>query len=202
MRDMVLLMGLQDVDHVRFTKNRDNAFFISPRASITISTDMIYTTSFPEEFSILLVLRPKLSGKSSGNSDLYPLVITDGQRRLQLAIRIANRQPAILFGTRQGSIQTITFPGYQVNNRDWHYLAFAIRRDSLTLIADCSQKIVRNLPTDDQVYVDVTGFASIGNPINGVEDLDNIKFSVSSILPHYLYHTGVFIGMNIVILPN
>lgn len=174
MKNLLEIMNLQDrPTGVRHPKNRHSAYRITSEASITIPTSMIYTHVFPDEFSILLSLKPRPSG-SLDNSNLYAVVMVGPQRDLQLAIHIG-RHPTVLYHTPYGR-REIVFEGYTIT-RDWHSIAFGIRRNSVTMVADCSYEKIKNLPVGDEISIGTDGFTSIGSPSGGVDGISDITFS-------------------------
>ncbi|XP_033624691.1 uncharacterized protein LOC117288101 [Asterias rubens] len=167
-KDLLQYMSLSSFPAgVRRSPRRWRAFHVSQDAVLKVPISRVYPEGFPEEFSILLVVKPPRYFASNLNGYLYAVLITGPDGEVQLGVQLSS-SPALVF-SRQDAVtgkmrpDAVSFSGYSVLERKWHMLAFSVRRDSVTMFADCTREFGVELEDGQAIRVNGPGDISIGN---------------------------------------
>ncbi|KAI1298172.1 Collagen alpha-1(V) chain [Halotydeus destructor] len=115
--------------------NPDMAWKVTSKSSLTISTAQAFPDEFPEDFSILVAVKPDIG------SEANLLTIYTSLGKEQLALRIGNNV-SLSYRDGQGQGLTAVF-GSKVNDGQWHRLALSVHDKKITLLTDCTDEKTR-----------------------------------------------------------
>ena len=176
-KDMKKILHLDDFPPgVRRAPSRWTAYRISHQAkTIRVPTTEIYGKSFPDQFAVLLTVKPKVNLRKN-RGDPYALLLTDADGSIQFGIKLA-KTPSVVYSQMDGTLKELNFTDYALD-RSWHYMAFSVNKHTVTLIADCKQVFTLNIERSDREMIDATGTTSIGG---GYRTIKNAYFEVNII---------------------
>uniref|UniRef100_A0A7M4G049 Thrombospondin-like N-terminal domain-containing protein n=1 Tax=Crocodylus porosus TaxID=8502 RepID=A0A7M4G049_CROPO len=146
----------------RDSKGSDVAYRVSKNAQLSAPTKQLYPgASFPEDFSILLTVKPKKGIQS------FLLSIYNEQGIQQVGVEVG-RSPVFLYEDQHGKPTPEDYPLFRtVNIADgkWHRVAISVEKKTVTMIVDCKKKTTKPLERSDQATVDTNGIAVFGTRI-------------------------------------
>uniref|UniRef100_A0A8C9NFZ8 Collagen type XI alpha 1 chain n=1 Tax=Serinus canaria TaxID=9135 RepID=A0A8C9NFZ8_SERCA len=146
----------------RNSKGSDVAYRVSKTAQLSAPTKQLYPGgSFPEDFSILMTVKPKKGIQS------FLLSIYNEQGIQQVGVEVG-RSPVFLFEDQNGKPAPEDYPLFRtVNIADgkWHRVAISVEKKSVTMIVDCNKKTTKPLDRSDKAVVDTNGITVFGTRI-------------------------------------
>uniref|UniRef100_U3JIS5 Thrombospondin-like N-terminal domain-containing protein n=1 Tax=Ficedula albicollis TaxID=59894 RepID=U3JIS5_FICAL len=146
----------------RNSKGSDVAYRVSKTAQLSAPTKQLYPGGgFPEDFSILMTVKPKKGIQS------FLLSIYNEQGIQQVGVEVG-RSPVFLFEDQNGKPAPEDYPLFRtVNIADgkWHRVAISVEKKSVTMIVDCNKKTTKPLDRSDKTVVDTNGITVFGTRI-------------------------------------
>uniref|UniRef100_A0A8C3QZR0 Collagen type XI alpha 1 chain n=1 Tax=Cyanoderma ruficeps TaxID=181631 RepID=A0A8C3QZR0_9PASS len=146
----------------RNSKGSDVAYRVSKTAQLSAPTKQLYPGGgFPEDFSILMTVKPKKGIQS------FLLSIYNEQGIQQVGVEVG-RSPVFLFEDQNGKPAPEDYPLFRtVNIADgkWHRVAISVEKKSVTMIVDCNKKTTKPLDRSDKSIVDTNGITVFGTRI-------------------------------------
>uniref|UniRef100_A0A674GKR7 Thrombospondin-like N-terminal domain-containing protein n=1 Tax=Taeniopygia guttata TaxID=59729 RepID=A0A674GKR7_TAEGU len=146
----------------RNSKGSDVAYRVSKTAQLSAPTKQLYPGGgFPEDFSILMTVKPKKGIQS------FLLSIYNEQGIQQVGVEVG-RSPVFLFEDQNGKPAPEDYPLFRtVNIADgkWHRVAISVEKKSVTMIVDCNKKATKPLDRSDKTVVDTNGITVFGTRI-------------------------------------
>uniref|UniRef100_A0A8B9ZDM3 Thrombospondin-like N-terminal domain-containing protein n=1 Tax=Buteo japonicus TaxID=224669 RepID=A0A8B9ZDM3_9AVES len=146
----------------RDSKGSDVAYRVSKTAQLSAPTKQLYPGGdFPEDFSILMTVKPKKGIQS------FLLSIYNEQGIQQVGVEVG-RSPVFLFEDQNGKPAPEDYPLFRtVNIADgkWHRVAISVEKRSVTMIVDCNKKTTKPLERSDKTVVDTNGITVFGTRI-------------------------------------
>ncbi|KAK2540359.1 Col11a1 [Columba guinea] len=146
----------------RDSKGSDVAYRVSKAAQLSAPTKQLYPGGdFPEDFSILMTVKPKKGIQS------FLLSIYNEQGIQQVGVEVG-RSPVFLFEDQNGKPAPEDYPLFRtVNIADgkWHRVAISVEKKSVTMIVDCNKKTTKPLERSDKTVVDTNGITVFGTRI-------------------------------------
>ncbi|XP_010117240.1 PREDICTED: collagen alpha-1(XI) chain-like [Chlamydotis macqueenii] len=146
----------------RDSKGSDVAYRVSKAAQLSAPTKQLYPGGdFPEDFSILMTVKPKKGIQS------FLLSVYNEQGIQQVGVEVG-RSPVFLFEDQNGKPAPEDYPLFRtVNIADgkWHRVAISVEKKSVTMIVDCNKKTTKPLERSDKSIVDTNGITVFGTRI-------------------------------------
>uniref|UniRef100_A0A8B9PP06 Thrombospondin-like N-terminal domain-containing protein n=1 Tax=Apteryx owenii TaxID=8824 RepID=A0A8B9PP06_APTOW len=146
----------------RDSKGSDVAYRVSKTAQLSAPTKQLYPDGdFPEDFSILMTVKPKKGIQS------FLLSVYNEQGIQQVGVEVG-RSPVFLFEDQNGKPAPEDYPLFRtVNIADgkWHRVAISVEKKSVTMIVDCNKKNTKPLERSDKTIVDTNGITVFGTRI-------------------------------------
>uniref|UniRef100_A0A8C4WJC2 Collagen alpha-1(XI) chain n=1 Tax=Gopherus evgoodei TaxID=1825980 RepID=A0A8C4WJC2_9SAUR len=146
----------------RDSKGSDVAYRVSKHAQISAPTKQLYPGgNFPQDFSILITVKPKKGIQS------FLLSVYNEQGIQQIGVEVG-KSPVFLFEDQYGKPVPEDYPLFRtVNIADgkWHRVAISVKKKSVTMIVDCKEKTTKALNRNDRAIVDVNGVTVFGTRI-------------------------------------
>uniref|UniRef100_A0A493TJ44 Thrombospondin-like N-terminal domain-containing protein n=1 Tax=Anas platyrhynchos platyrhynchos TaxID=8840 RepID=A0A493TJ44_ANAPP len=146
----------------RDSKGSDVAYRVSKTAQLSAPTKQLYPGGdFPEDFSILMTVKPKKGIQS------FLLSVYNEQGIQQVGVEVG-RSPVFLFEDQNGKPAPEDYPLFRtVNIADgkWHRVAISVEKKSVTMIIDCNKKTTKPLERSDKTIVDTNGITVFGTRI-------------------------------------
>ncbi|XP_010145863.1 PREDICTED: collagen alpha-1(XI) chain-like, partial [Eurypyga helias] len=146
----------------RDSKGSDVAYRVSKAAQLSAPTKQLYPDGdFPEDFSILMTVKPKKGIQS------FLLSVYNEQGIQQVGVEVG-RSPVFLFEDQNGKPAPEDYPLFRtVNIADgkWHRVAISVEKRSVTMIVDCNKKTTKPLERSDKAVVDTNGITVFGTRI-------------------------------------
>uniref|UniRef100_A0A8D2J2P8 Thrombospondin-like N-terminal domain-containing protein n=1 Tax=Varanus komodoensis TaxID=61221 RepID=A0A8D2J2P8_VARKO len=136
----------------------DVAYRISRQAQLSAPTRQLFPGRFPEDFSIMALLKPKAGLQAF----LLSIYNKDGLQQLGVEL---GRSPVFLYADQRGRPAPEDYPVFRgVNLADgkWHRVALSVSKKQVTLLLDCKKKATRPLPRGSQPVVDTRGITVFG----------------------------------------
>uniref|UniRef100_A0AAV2K194 Uncharacterized protein n=1 Tax=Knipowitschia caucasica TaxID=637954 RepID=A0AAV2K194_KNICA len=136
----------------------DHAFRISKRAQISAPTKQLFSGRFPENFSIMALV------KAHAGLQAFLLSIYSEQGIQQLGIEMG-RSPVFLYEDQNGKPAPEDYPlfrGVNLADGKWHRIAFSVSKKNVTLLLDCKKKMTRPLARGNNAEVDTNGITVFG----------------------------------------
>ncbi|KAG9463168.1 hypothetical protein GDO78_022264, partial [Eleutherodactylus coqui] len=153
------------------TKGPDVAYRVSKNAQLSAPTKQLFPdTTFPEDFSILITVKPKKGSQS------FLMSIYNEQGIQQVGVELG-RSPVFLFEDHLGKPGPEDYPlfsGINLSDGKWHRIAISVHKKEVTLILDCKKKMQRPLDRSQHSIIDINGIVVFGTRI-----LDEEVFEVS-----------------------
>uniref|UniRef100_A0A3B3S6N8 Thrombospondin-like N-terminal domain-containing protein n=1 Tax=Paramormyrops kingsleyae TaxID=1676925 RepID=A0A3B3S6N8_9TELE len=148
--------------HRKSSKGPDVAYRVSKEAQLSAPTKQLYpAAAFPEDFSILMTVKPKK------NSQAFLLSVYNSQGIQQLGMEVG-RSPVFLYEDHTGKPAPEDYPLFQgVNLADgkWHRVAISVHRQTITMVLDCKKKITKTLRRSPHPIIDTKGIVVFGTRI-------------------------------------
>uniref|UniRef100_A0A674J2Y6 Collagen type XI alpha 1 chain n=1 Tax=Terrapene triunguis TaxID=2587831 RepID=A0A674J2Y6_9SAUR len=146
----------------RDSKGSDVAYRVSKHAQVSAPTKQLYPGgNFPQDFSILITVKPKKGIQS------FLLSVYNEQGIQQIGVEVG-RSPVFLFEDQYGKPAPEDYPLFRtVNIADgkWHRVAISVEKKSVTMIVDCKKKTTKALDRNDRAIVDTNGITVFGTRI-------------------------------------
>uniref|UniRef100_A0A8C3J740 Thrombospondin-like N-terminal domain-containing protein n=1 Tax=Calidris pygmaea TaxID=425635 RepID=A0A8C3J740_9CHAR len=146
----------------RDSKGSDVAYRVSKTAQLSAPTKQLYPGGdFPEDFSILMTVKPKKGIQS------FLLSVYNEQGIQQVGVEVG-RSPVFLFEDQNGKPAPEDYPLFRtVNIADgkWHRVAISVEKKTVTMIVDCNKKTTKPLERSDKAVVDTNGITVFGTRI-------------------------------------
>uniref|UniRef100_A0A8C0JAK6 Uncharacterized protein n=1 Tax=Chelonoidis abingdonii TaxID=106734 RepID=A0A8C0JAK6_CHEAB len=146
----------------RDSKGSDVAYRVSKHAQISAPTKQLYPGgNFPQDFSILITVKPKKGIQS------FLLSVYNEQGIQQIGVEVG-KSPVFLFEDQYGKPVPEDYPLFRtVNIADgkWHRVAISVKKKSVTMIVDCKEKTTKALNRNDRAIVDANGVTVFGTRI-------------------------------------
>uniref|UniRef100_A0A8C9F0P4 Thrombospondin-like N-terminal domain-containing protein n=1 Tax=Pavo cristatus TaxID=9049 RepID=A0A8C9F0P4_PAVCR len=158
----------------RDSKGSDVAYRVSKTAQLSAPTKQLYPDGgFPEDFSILMTVKPKKGIQS------FLLSVYNEQGIQQVGVEVG-RSPVFLFEDQNGKPAPEDYPLFRtVNIADgkWHRVAISVEKKSVTMIVDCNKKTTKPLERSDKPIVDTNGITVFGTRILD-EEVFEVKINI------------------------
>ncbi|KAK5854733.1 hypothetical protein PBY51_004904 [Eleginops maclovinus] len=142
----------------RRSGNPDHAYRISKKAQISAPTKQLFSGRFPENFSIMALV------KAQAGLQAFLLSIYSEQGIQQLGIEMG-RSPVFLYEDQNGKPAPEDYPlfrGVNLADGKWHRIAISVSKKNVTLLLDCKKKMTRPLPRGNNAEVDTNGITVFG----------------------------------------
>uniref|UniRef100_A0A803T912 G protein gamma domain-containing protein n=1 Tax=Anolis carolinensis TaxID=28377 RepID=A0A803T912_ANOCA len=139
----------------------DVAFRVSRQAQISAPTRQLFPGKFPEDFSLMALVKPKAGLQAF----LLSIYNQDGIQQLGLEL---GRSPVFLYedqGGRPAPEDYPIFKGVNLADGKWHRVALSVNKKQVTLILDCKKKVTRPLPRGSHPVIDTRGITVFGTRI-------------------------------------
>ncbi|KAM6976501.1 collagen alpha-1(XI) chain-like isoform 2-T2 [Aplochiton taeniatus] len=140
----------------------DTAYRVEKQAQISAPTKQLFPGGvFPEDFSILITVRPKAGLQS------FLLSVYNEQGVQQLGVELG-RSPVFLYEDQSGKPAPEDYPLFRTLNLAdgrWHRVAISLEKKTVTIIVDCKKKITKPLLRSDQATIDTNGITVFGSRI-------------------------------------
>uniref|UniRef100_A0AAQ5XY58 Collagen, type XI, alpha 2 n=1 Tax=Amphiprion ocellaris TaxID=80972 RepID=A0AAQ5XY58_AMPOC len=136
----------------------DHAYRITKKAQISAPTKQLFSGRFPENFSIMALV------KAQAGLQAFLLSIYSEQGIQQLGIELG-RSPVFLYEDQNGKPAPEDYPlfrGVNLADGKWHRIAFSVSKKNVTLLLDCKKKMTRALPRGNNAEVDTNGITVFG----------------------------------------
>ncbi|XP_010021969.1 PREDICTED: collagen alpha-1(XI) chain-like, partial [Nestor notabilis] len=136
----------------------DVSYRITRPAQLSAPTRQLFPGKFPEDFSIMALVRPKPGLQTF----LLSIYNQDGVQQLGLEL---GDSPVFLYEDQHGLPHPEDYPifrGLRLADGKWHHLAWSIRRRSVTLVVDCGHQETRVLPRSSRPTIDTNGITVFG----------------------------------------
>ncbi|KAF5895250.1 collagen alpha-1(XI) chain-like, partial [Clarias magur] len=147
---------------VRRGSKPDVAYRVDKAAQISTTTRKLFPAGvFPEDFSILMTIRPK------AGTQAFLLSIYDDKGLQQLGVEIG-RTPIFLYEDQNGKPAPENYPLFRnINLSDgkWHRVAISVEKKSITMIVDCKKKISKPLDRSKRPVISTDGITVFGTRI-------------------------------------
>ncbi|XP_069024740.1 neurofilament heavy polypeptide-like, partial [Embiotoca jacksoni] len=142
----------------RRSSSPDHAYRITKKAQISAPTKQLFSGLFPENFSIMALVKPQAGLQA------FLLSIYSEQGIQQLGIELG-RSPVFLYEDQNGKPAPEDYPlfrGVNLADGKWHRIAFSVSKKNVTLLLDCKKKMTRPLPRGNNAEVDTNGITVFG----------------------------------------
>uniref|UniRef100_A0A8D3E9E2 Fibrillar collagen NC1 domain-containing protein n=1 Tax=Scophthalmus maximus TaxID=52904 RepID=A0A8D3E9E2_SCOMX len=142
----------------RRSGNPDHAYRITKKAQISAPTKQLFSGRFPENFSIMALV------KAQAGLQAFLLSIYSEQGIQQLGIELG-RSPVFLYEDQNGKPAPEDYPlfrGVNLADGKWHRIAISVSKKNVTLLLDCKKKMTRALPRGNNAEVDTNGITVFG----------------------------------------
>uniref|UniRef100_A0A3B3RB56 Thrombospondin-like N-terminal domain-containing protein n=1 Tax=Paramormyrops kingsleyae TaxID=1676925 RepID=A0A3B3RB56_9TELE len=162
-----------------FCENRrasrpDTAYRVAKQAQLSAPTKQLFPGGvFPEDFSILMTIKPKAGIQS------FLLSVYNEQGVQQLGVEIG-RSPVFLYEDQHGKPAPNNYPLFgNINLADgkWHRVAISVQKKTVTVFVDCKKKVTKPLGRSDRPVVSTNGITVFGTRI-----LDDEVFEVPDLV--------------------
>ncbi|CAF94195.1 unnamed protein product, partial [Tetraodon nigroviridis] len=142
----------------RRSSSPDHAYRISKKAQISAPTKQLFSGRFPENFSIMALV------KAQAGLQAFLLSIYSEQGIQQLGVELG-RSPVFLYEDQSGKPAPEDYPlfrGVNLADGKWHRIALSVSKKNVTLLLDCKKKMTRALPRSNNAEVDTNGITVFG----------------------------------------
>ncbi|XP_078061499.1 collagen alpha-1(V) chain-like [Mustelus asterias] len=141
----------------------DVAYRISKKAQISAPTKQLFPggTRFPEDFSIMALVKPKAGNQA------FLLSIYSEQGMQQVGVELG-RSPVFLYEDHSGKPAPEDYPifgGINLSDGKWHRLAISVQKKKITMIFDCKKTVTKPLPRSNKPIIDTKGIVVFGTRI-------------------------------------
>uniref|UniRef100_A0A8C7XFN3 Collagen, type XI, alpha 2 n=1 Tax=Oryzias sinensis TaxID=183150 RepID=A0A8C7XFN3_9TELE len=149
----------------RRSSSPDHAYRITKKAQISAPTKQLFSGRFPENFSIMALV------KAQAGLQAFLLSIYSEQGIQQLGIELG-RSPVFLYEDQNGKPAPEDYPlfrGVNLADGKWHRIALSVSKKNVTLLLDCKKKMTRPLPRSNDAEVDTNGITVFGTRLLDTE---------------------------------
>ncbi|XP_072703936.1 collagen alpha-1(XI) chain-like [Ciconia boyciana] len=139
----------------------DVAYRITRQAQLSAPTRQLFAGKFPEDFSIMALVK----AKPGVQAFLLSIYNQDGIQQLGVEL---GRSPVFLYEDQHGRPAPEDYPlfrGIDLADGKWHRVALSVSRRSVTLLVDCRQRETRPLPRSTRPLLDTRGITVFGTRI-------------------------------------
>uniref|UniRef100_A0A8B9MKN6 Thrombospondin-like N-terminal domain-containing protein n=1 Tax=Accipiter nisus TaxID=211598 RepID=A0A8B9MKN6_9AVES len=139
----------------------DVAYRINRQAQLSAPTRQLFAGKFPEDFSIMALVK----AKPGIQAFLLSIYNQDGIQQLGVEL---GRSPVFLYEDQHGRPAPEDYPlfrGVDLADGKWHRVALSVSRRSATLLVDCRQQETRPLPRSARPVLDTRGITVFGTRI-------------------------------------
>ncbi|XP_072406391.1 collagen alpha-1(V) chain-like isoform X2 [Chiloscyllium punctatum] len=141
----------------------DVAYRISKKAQISAPTKQLFPggTRFPEDFSIMTLVKPKVGNQA------FLLSIYSEQGMQQVGVELG-RSPVFLYEDHSGKPAPEDYPifgGINLSDGKWHRVAISVQKKKITMIFDCKKTVTKLLPRSNKPIIDTKGIVVFGTRI-------------------------------------
>uniref|UniRef100_A0A673LMQ0 Collagen, type XI, alpha 1b n=1 Tax=Sinocyclocheilus rhinocerous TaxID=307959 RepID=A0A673LMQ0_9TELE len=147
---------------IRRGSKPDVAYRVDKRAQLSTPTKQLFPGGvFPQDFSILMTIKPKAGVQS------FLLSVYNEQGIQQLGVEVG-RAPVFLYEDQHGKPAPEDYPLFRaINLADgkWHRVAISIEKKTVTMIVDCKKKISKPLSRSDHTIINTDGITVFGTRI-------------------------------------
>ncbi|XP_073705528.1 uncharacterized protein [Garra rufa] len=147
---------------IRRGSKPDVAYRVDKRAQLSTPTKQLFPGGvFPQDFSILMTIKPKAGVQS------FLLSVYNEQGIQQLGVEVG-RAPVFLYEDQHGKPAPEDYPLFRaINLADgkWHRVAISIEKKTVTMIVDCKKKITKPLSRNDHAIINTDGITVFGTRI-------------------------------------
>uniref|UniRef100_A0A8C9WRP2 Laminin G domain-containing protein n=1 Tax=Scleropages formosus TaxID=113540 RepID=A0A8C9WRP2_SCLFO len=136
----------------------DEAYRITKKAQISAPTKQIFSGQFPENFSIMALV------KAQSGLQAFLLSIYNAQGVQQLGVELG-RSPVFLYEDQMRKPAPEDYPlfkGVNLADGKWHRIAISVNKKTVTLILDCKKPVTKPLLRSDKPVLDVKGITVFG----------------------------------------
>ncbi|XDV27105.1 hypothetical protein PO909_030691, partial [Leuciscus waleckii] len=146
---------------IRRGSKPDVAYRVDKQAQLSSPTKQLFPGVFPQDFSILMTIKPKAGTQS------FLLSVYNEQGIQQLGVEVG-RSPIFLYEDQHGKPTPEDYPLFRaINLADgkWHRVAISIEKKTVTMIVDCKKKISKPLSRSDHSIINTDGITVFGTRI-------------------------------------
>uniref|UniRef100_A0A673G5N6 Collagen, type XI, alpha 1b n=1 Tax=Sinocyclocheilus rhinocerous TaxID=307959 RepID=A0A673G5N6_9TELE len=147
---------------IRRGSKPDVAYRVDKQAQLSTPTKQLFPGGvFPQDFSILMTIKPKAGVQS------FLLSVYNEQGIQQLGVEVG-RTPVFLYEDQHGKPTPEDYPLFRaINLADgkWHRVAISIEKKTVTMIVDCKKKISKPLSRSDHAIINTDGITVFGTRI-------------------------------------
>uniref|UniRef100_A0A671S2Q3 Laminin G domain-containing protein n=1 Tax=Sinocyclocheilus anshuiensis TaxID=1608454 RepID=A0A671S2Q3_9TELE len=146
---------------IRRGSKPDVAYRVDKQAQLSTPTKQLFPGVFPQDFSILMTIKPKAGVQS------FLLSVYNEQGIQQLGVEVG-RAPVFLYEDQHGKPAPEDYPLFRaINLADgkWHRVAISIEKKTVTMIVDCKKKISKPLSRSDHAIINTDGITVFGTRI-------------------------------------
>uniref|UniRef100_A0A8C2A021 Collagen, type XI, alpha 1b n=1 Tax=Cyprinus carpio TaxID=7962 RepID=A0A8C2A021_CYPCA len=147
---------------IRRGSKPDVAYRVDKQAQLSTPTKQLFPGGvFPQDFSILMTIKPKAGVQS------FLLSVYNEQGIQQLGVEVG-RAPVFLYEDQHGKPAPEDYPLFRaINLADgkWHRVAISIEKKTVTMIVDCKKKISKPLSRSDHAIINTDGITVFGTRI-------------------------------------
>ncbi|XP_063810895.1 collagen alpha-1(V) chain-like, partial [Pseudophryne corroboree] len=144
------------------SKGPDVAYRVTKHAQLSAPTKQLFPdTPFPEDFSILITVKPKKGSQS------FLMSIYNEQGIQQIGVELG-RSPVFLFEDHLGKPGPEDYPlfsGINLSDGKWHRIAISVHKKQVTLVLDCKKRAQKALERSDHSIIDTNGIIVFGTRI-------------------------------------
>uniref|UniRef100_A0AAR2K7Q3 Fibrillar collagen NC1 domain-containing protein n=1 Tax=Pygocentrus nattereri TaxID=42514 RepID=A0AAR2K7Q3_PYGNA len=136
----------------------DHAYRITKKAQISAPTKQLFSGRFPENFSIMALVKAKAGLQA------FLLSIYSEQGVQQLGLEVGH-SPVFLYEDQSRKPAPEDYPlftGINLADGKWHRIAISVQKKNVTLLLDCKKRISRPLPRSNKPVVDTKGITVFG----------------------------------------
>ncbi|XP_042601348.1 collagen alpha-1(V) chain-like isoform X2 [Cyprinus carpio] len=136
----------------------DHAYRITKKAQISAPTKQLFSGRFPENFSIMTLVKAKAGLQA------FLLSIYNEQGVQQLGLELG-RSPIFLYEDQNRKPAPEDYPlfkGVNLADGKWHRIAVSVQKKNITLILDCKNRITKTLARSNKPVLDTKGITVFG----------------------------------------
>uniref|UniRef100_A0A8C1PMY9 Collagen, type XI, alpha 2 n=1 Tax=Cyprinus carpio TaxID=7962 RepID=A0A8C1PMY9_CYPCA len=136
----------------------DHAYRITKKAQISAPTKQLFSGRFPENFSIMTLVKAKAGLQA------FLLSIYNEQGVQQLGLELG-RSPIFLYEDQNRKPAPEDYPlfkGVNLADGKWHRIAISVQKKNITLILDCKNRITKTLARSNKPVLDTKGITVFG----------------------------------------
>uniref|UniRef100_A0A8B9L734 Collagen, type XI, alpha 2 n=1 Tax=Astyanax mexicanus TaxID=7994 RepID=A0A8B9L734_ASTMX len=136
----------------------DHAYRITKKAQISAPTKQLFSGRFPENFSIMALVKAKPGLQA------FLLSIYNEQGVQQLGLELG-RSPVFLYEDQSRMPAPEDYPlftGINLADGKWHRIAISVQKKNVTLLLDCKKRMTKALPRSNKPVLDTKGITVFG----------------------------------------